>query len=110
MASKSSTFGDLVYEVLTGSEKKELKSEKRKALLEQQNNIEEYKKKLGSYRAKMGAQGVGGISSGVQDGLRQQTDYANSLITQEINKKIKENKNKTRRRTLLSLGIKTSAG
>ena len=106
MAATSSSFGGLVYEALTGNQKKELKKEKENALLEQQNNIQNYKKKLGSYRSKMASEGVFGISSGVQEGLEEDTLNANASIAQKLNQKIKNAQNTMRRKTLLSLGYK----
>ena len=105
MASTSSTFSSLVYEALTGEQKKELKKEKQNALLEQESNIQNYKKNLGSYRAKMAAQGVSGISSGVQNRLQEETQNANQSIAQKLNQKIKNYKNTMRRKTLLSVGF-----
>ena len=105
MASTSSTFGGLVYEALTGDQKKELRNEKRNALLEQESNIKNYKKNLGSYRAKMAAQGASDISSGIQKGLQEEVQKANLSIAQKINQKIKNQQNTTRRKTLLSLGF-----
>ncbi|MBO5997950.1 MAG: hypothetical protein J6P93_05435 [Alphaproteobacteria bacterium] len=109
MASISSNLGGLLYETLTGEQKKELKNEKRNALLEQQNNIQNYKKKLGSYRAKMASQGIAGMSDGVQNGLQEETLNANASIAQKLNQKIKDYQNTMRRRTLLSLGFNVAA-
>ena len=104
MASTSSTFSSLVYEALTGEQKKELKKEKQNALLEQESNIQNYKKNLGSYRAKMASQGITGLSSGVQKGLEEDTLQANASIAQKLNQKIKNAQNTMRRKTLLTLG------
>ena len=105
MAATSSSFGGLVYEALTGDQKKELKNEKRNALLEQESNIQDYKKKLGSYRAKMAAQGISGISSGVEKGLKEEMQEDNRSIAQKLNQKIKNYQNAMRRKTLLTLGF-----
>ncbi|MBP5534844.1 MAG: hypothetical protein J6Y03_05005 [Alphaproteobacteria bacterium] len=105
MAATSSSFSGLVYEALTGNQKNELKEEKRNALLEQESNIQNYKKKLASYRSKMAAQGISGISTGIQNGLKEETDDANTSIIQKLNQKIKNQQNRTRKKTLLSLGF-----
>ena len=102
MTAKTSLF----YEAITGEDRKALKAEKKKALLEQQNNIYEYKQKLGAYKAKMGASGIADISNGVAKGYAQTANNKNNLITQDLNEKIIENRNKRRKKTLLSLGFK----
>ena len=96
----------LFYEAITGEDRKALKAQKKEALLKQEENVQEYKKKLGSYNAQMGYSGATNISSGIVKGYVQQTNNKNNLITQDINEKIIQARNKQRKKTLLTLGFK----
>ena len=102
MTSTTSIF----YDAITGESKKELKAEKKKALLEQEKNWADYNKKIASYKAKMGANGVVSFSDGLENSLAMELKNKNSLIANEFNEKLQQAKNKKKRQTLLSLGIK----
>ena len=102
MTSTNSIF----YDFFNDEDKKELKSERKKALLEQKNHLLEYKKKIASYNAKMAATGAGLFSDAVNNGLTKESEYKNALIASKFNRKLSRSKNKKRRQTLLTFGIK----